>query len=185
MSVEVLTGRICFLAYAVFDKSKKGSRTISRVMSPRDFYAWIRRSGRLPRRPCHLSNRCLALLRHSSSLPPGYGRAAHCDTSRLRKLFCHAPVYMALQPIRRAACHVAMTPGGLLPHLFTIACFPGPCGTELLAGCYFLSRYSAVTDSSLLESMVLCVARTFLLPLRSSPPSASDTSVLLPLQSYE
>ena len=36
------------------------------------------------------------------------------------------------------------------------------------SGCYFLSRYSAVTDSSLLESMVLCVARTFLLPLRRS-----------------
>ena len=100
---------------------KKGSRTISRVMSPRDFYTWTRRSGRLPRRPCHLSNRCLALLRHSSSLPPGYGRAAHCDTSLLRKLFCHAPVYMALQPIRRAACRVTTTSGGLLPHLFTIA----------------------------------------------------------------
>ncbi len=153
---------------------KKGSRTISRVMSPRDFYTWTRRSGRLPRRPCHLSNRCLALLRHSSSLPPGYGRAAHCGvrTSRL-----HAPVYMALQPIRRAACRVATASGGLLPHLFTIA---SPRG-----GCCFLSRYSAVTDSSLLESMVLFVARTFLLPLRSSPPSASDTSVLLPLQSYE
>lgn len=81
---------------------------------------------------------------------------------------CHAPVYMALQPIRRAACRVTTTSGGLLPHLFTIACFPGPCGTELLAGCYFLSRYSAVADSSLLESMVLCVARTFLLPLRRS-----------------
>ncbi len=34
---------------------------------------------------------------------------------------CHAPVYMALQPIRRAACRVTTTSGGLLPHLFTIA----------------------------------------------------------------
>ena len=40
--------------------------------------------------------------------------------------------------------------------------------SEGLTGCYFLSRYSAVADSSLLESMVLCVARTFLMPLRRS-----------------
>ena len=84
----------------------------------------------------------------------------------------HAPVYMALQPIRRAAYHVTMIPGGLLPHLFTISFIMRN------KGCYFLSRYSAVADSSLLESMVLCVARTFLLPLRNNP-SASDTTVLL------
>ena len=35
----------------------------------------------------------------------------------------------------------------------------------IACGCCFLSRYSAVTDSSLLESMVLYVARTFLLSL--------------------
>ncbi len=71
---------------------------------------------------------------------------------------------MALQPIRRAAYRVATVPGGLLPHLFTIASAIRDEGR----GCYFLSRYSAVTDSSLLESMVLYVARTFLLPLRRS-----------------
>ena len=150
-------------------------------MSSRDFSSSVMLTGYRGGRS-HLSNWCLASLRHSSSLPPGDGRATHCS-SNMKGV--RLPVYMALQPIRRAACHVAMTPGGLLPHLFTIACFPDSCGTELLAGCYFLSRYSAVTDSSLLESMVLCVALTFLLPLRSSPPSASDTSVLLPLQSYE
>ena len=37
-------------------------------------------------------------------------------------------------------------------------------------GCHSLSRYSAVTDSSQLKSMVLCVARTFLLPLRIRYP---------------
>lgn len=46
-----------------------------------------------------------------------------------------------------------MSPGGLLPHLFTIAD---------VVGCYFLSHYSAVSDSLPLASMVLCVARTFL-----------------------
>ena len=63
------------------------------------------------------------------------------------------PVYLTLQPIRCAASHVTMSPGGLLPHLFTIAD---------IVGCYFLSHYSAVSDSLPLASMVLCVARTFL-----------------------
>ena len=71
------------------------------------------------------------------------------------------PVYLALQPIRHAAFHIAAEPGELLPRLFTLtrcthACFD--------AGGYFLSRYSAVTDSFPLGSMVLYVARTFLLP---------------------
>ncbi len=46
-----------------------------------------------------------------------------------------------------------MSPGGLLPHLFTFAD---------IVGCCFLSHYSAVSDSLPLASMVLCVARTFL-----------------------
>ncbi len=46
-----------------------------------------------------------------------------------------------------------MSPGGLLPHLFTIAD---------VVGCYFLSHYYAVSDILPLASMVLCVARTFL-----------------------
>ena len=72
------------------------------------------------------------------------------------------PVYLTLQPIRRAAHHVAMVSGGLLPHLFT-----------LTADCeavrrLFLSRYSTVADSSPLGSMALCVARTFLTPPMTS-----------------
>lgn len=46
-----------------------------------------------------------------------------------------------------------MSPGGLLPHLFTFAD---------IVSCCFLSHYSAVSDSLPLASMVLCVARTFL-----------------------
>ena len=91
------------------------------------------------------------------------------------------PVYMALQPIRRAAYRVATASGGLLPRLFTIT-LPSLCERE---GCHSLSRYSAVTDSSQLKSMALCVARTFLLPLMDQATSASDTTVLLPLQIYE
>lgn len=107
------------------------------------------------------------MLRRSSSLPPGDGRAAHCG---ILKETIHVPVYMALQPIRRAAYHVTMVSGGLLPHLFTISFIMRN------KGCYFLSRYSAVTDSSLLESMVLCVARTFLLPLRLTHRQATRPS---------
>ena len=45
------------------------------------------------------------------------------------------------------------TTGGLLPRLLTLT----------LAGGYFLLRYSALTNSFLLGSGVLCAARTFLL----------------------
>ena len=44
-----------------------------------------------------------------SGLPPGIGRA-----------ILHAPVYMTLQPIRRTASYIAIRPGELLPHLFTL-----------------------------------------------------------------
>ena len=81
------------------------------------------------------------------------------------------PVYLALQPIRRAASRIAAGPGELLPRLFTLT-----RGGQCPSGGRFLSRYSAVTDSFPLESMVLCVARTFLSPLYTS---ASDWTVLL------
>lgn len=81
------------------------------------------------------------------------------------------PVYLALQPIRRAASRIAAGPGELLPRLFTLT-----RGGQCLPGGRFLSRYSAVAGSFPLESMVLCVARTFLSPLYTS---ASDWTVLL------
>ena len=77
-----------------------------------------------------------------SGLPPGIGRA-----------ILHAPVYMTLQPIRRTASYIAIRPGELLPHLFTLT---GQAGGR------FLLRYSTLTDSFPLRSMVLFVARTFL-----------------------
>ncbi len=86
-------------------------------MSSRDFSSSVMLTGYRGGRS-HLSNWCLASLRHSSSLPPGDGRATHCS-SNMKGV--RLPVYMALQPIRRAACRVTTTSGGLLPHLFTIA----------------------------------------------------------------
>lgn len=67
------------------------------------------------------------------------------------------PVYLTLQPIRCAACHVAVAPGELLPHLFTLA---SPGGKAVV----FCHIVSTVADSCRLDSMVLCVARTFLTP---------------------
>ena len=88
------------------------------------------------------------------------------------------PVYLALQPISRAAHCVATVPGGLLPRLFTLAALAKDIG-----GC-FLSRCSTVADSSPLENMVLYVARTFLPPLirrqatkRTSGPRHSGCKV--------
>ena len=73
------------------------------------------------------------------------------------------PVYLTLQPIRRAAGYVAIDPGGLLPHLFTLTTNGGGC---------FLSRYSTLANGFPLGNMALCVARTFLLPMPTSdrPP---------------
>ena len=125
-------------------------------MSWRHFYSETHVSERTPPRWSHLSRRLVALKqptpRHWASNP----------VHPLMREGC-VSVYMALQPIRRAARHVAMTAGGLLPHLFTLA----PSSPGGRRGSYSLSRCSAVADSSPLESMVLCVARTFLLPLIS------------------
>jgi len=79
----------------------------------------------------------------SSDLPPDIGRAT-----------LHASVYVILQPIRRTASNVAIRPGELLPHLFTL--------TPTNWSGFFLLRYSALTNSFPLGNMVLCVARTFL-----------------------
>ncbi len=62
---------------------------------------------------------------------------------------------MILQPIRRTAAAVANCTGELLPHLFTLI-------RQLTDG-YFLLHYSTLADCFPLGSMVLCVARTFLL----------------------
>ena len=132
-------------------------------MSPRDFFKpWTEDQVAAAARVIY-PNRCLALLRHSSSLPPAMDEQPIADTSRLRGTVLSRAGIHGLTAIRRAACHVAMTPGGLLPHLFHHCLLSRPAGTELLAGCYFLSRYSAVTDGSLLEKVWCSVLpRTFL-----------------------
>lgn len=79
----------------------------------------------------------------SSNLPPDIGRA-----------ILHASVYMILQPIRHTASYVAIAPGELLPHLFTLI----PTNRDG----YFLLYYSTLANSFPLRSMELCVARTFL-----------------------
>lgn len=81
----------------------------------------------------------------SSNLPSDMGRATLI-----------ASVYMILQPIRRTAPDIATKTGELLPHLFTIT---EPRGL----GCRSLLRYSDLTACYPLGSMVLCVARTFLI----------------------
>ena len=65
------------------------------------------------------------------------------------------PVYLTLQLIGRAARHLAMAPGGLLPRLFTLTSPEG----EAVVFCHVVP---AVTHSFPLENMVLCAARTFL-----------------------
>ncbi len=68
------------------------------------------------------------------------------------------PVYMVFQPIRCTAPDVTTRTGKLLPHLFTL--------TRQMADGYFLLHYNTLADIFPLGSMVLCVARTFLSPLR-------------------
>jgi hypothetical protein len=66
---------------------------------------------------------------------------------------------MVLQPASRTAANVAISTGGLLPHLFTLTRKP-----KFMGG-YFLFRYYTLTNIFPLGSAVLCVARTFLILL--------------------
>ena len=81
------------------------------------------------------------------------------------------PVYLTLQPIRCAACHVAVAPGELLPHLFTLA---SAGRAKAVVFCHIVST---VADSCRLDSMVLCVARTFLTPFTRR--RATDSPAML------
>ncbi|EDM20417.1 hypothetical protein BACCAC_02586 [Bacteroides caccae ATCC 43185] len=83
--------------------------------------------------------------RHFSGLPSDMERATLIT-----------PVYMTLQLLRRTARHVTMR---LVGSYSTFSPLPLP---ERNGG-YFLLRYSTLTDSFLLGSRMLCVARTFLL----------------------
>ena len=74
-----------------------------------------------------------------------------------------SPVYMVFQPIRCTAPDVATRTGELLPHLFTLIPL-----SEAERGGYFLLHYYTLADIFPLGSMVLCVARTFLLRHKQS-----------------
>ena len=86
--------------------------------------------------------------RHFSGLPSDMERATLIT-----------PVYMTLQLLRRTARHVTMR---LVGSYSTFSPLPLP---ERNGG-YFLLRYSTLTDSFLLGSGTLCVARTFLIRTR-------------------
>ena len=103
------------------------------------------------------------------------------------------PVYLTLQPIRRAAHHLTMASGGLLPRLFTLAqgggcvCRQGQTPPPFMWAVILCHVLSAVTRSFPLGSMALCVARTFLTPGRSvAPRPATDRpAALLFMQNYK
>ena len=114
--------------------------------------------------------------------PPAIGRA-----------ILNMPVYLTLQPIRRAAHHLTMASGGLLPRLFTLAqgggcvCRQGQTPPPFMWAVILCHVLSAVTRSFPLGSMALCVARTFLTPGRSvAPRPATDRpAALLFMQNYK
>ena len=73
---------------------------------------------------------------------------------------------MVFQPIRRTAPDVATGTGKLLPHLFTLAFDYAQADLRRSSGGYFLLHYYTLADIFPLGSMVLCVARTFLPPIK-------------------
>ncbi len=87
---------------------------------------------------------------------------------------------MILQPARQTAACVATCPGGLLPHLLTLArqSFSEGVPSSSLAGGHSLLCYYALTDIFHFESAVFCAVRTFL-PDISSDISERQVSLLL------
>ena len=81
------------------------------------------------------------------------------------------PVYLTLQLTGGAARHVATTPGGLLPRLFTL--------TTRSVAVVLCHLYPTVAHGFPLGNVMLCVARTFLLPGLSAHDKRQAT--LLPV----
>ena len=77
----------------------------------------LRQPRRLSRRAAPSFIYAARLPAGSSGLPPGNGRATHLDGLR-RPL----PVYLTLQPIRRAARHLAMASVGSYPAFSPLLC---------------------------------------------------------------
>ena len=120
-----------------FQKSKKGSRTISRVMSSRHFSSGIYTPLKVTAAVAVIY---LIGASHSygaqAAYPPAMGEQPIVAAPRGNTL--HMPVYMALQPIRRAAYRVATISGGLLPRPFTIT---STCGWRLSFSVTLLCRH--------------------------------------------
>ena len=74
-----------------------------------------------------------------------------------------------------AVPHVAMKPGGLLPRLFTLTT------ARRIVAVVFCHTCPGIAAGFLLGNMVLCVARTFLMPANADP----RRNVRLRLQSYD
>ena len=102
--------------------------------------------------------------RHFSGLPSDMERATLIT-----------PVYMTLQLLRRTARHVTMR---LVGSYSTFSPLPLP---ERNGG-YFLLRYSTLTDSFLLGSGTLCVARTFL--IRTKAQATDRPTAFIGVQRY-
>ena len=77
----------------------------------------------------------------------------------------HAPVYLALQLIGCAASPVSREAGGLLPRLFTLTWRRAQALRQAVVFCHIVPGVAARFP---LESMMLFVARTFLLPLSAT-----------------
>ena len=85
------------------------------------------------------------------------------------------PIYLTLQLTGSAAHHVTTVPGELLPHLFTLT------HTEMRA-VVFCHLNPKVTPSFPLRSVMLYVARTFLIRTRRK---RQTDQLLYRLQRYE
>ena len=86
-----------------------------------------------------------------------------------RASYPQTPVYMNLQPPRRTARTSLHDRWALTP----------PSHPYLNTGGYFLLRYSALANSFLLGSGVLCAARTFLLYLTTTATDRPTVFILL------
>ena len=95
---------------------KKNRRPVSRVLFFILSFIWD---------CCHQQPLAAYPLRHLVLLPePNPGRIALCSKKHV--------IYLALQSMRHTANDVAITTGGLLPHLFTLI----PVYTETVIFCY-------------------------------------------------
>ena len=117
---------------------------------------------------------------HGHLSTPSVAAGLKQPTPRQRRATSVMPVYLALQPIGCAAFPIAREAGGLLPRLFTLT----PAIGEPTAGAVVFCHI--VPDVAIrfpLESMELCVARTFLLPLPATGDRPHFCTIIYTFQS--